>query len=208
MRPAFAEPAARRRLRAVMPRAFAVALAGLAVAGAALVWAPPASAHARLESISPKHRSVQTDMPTEVVLTFNEPVNERYTELRVTGPDDARVSEGDPVVSGPKVRHRLKALTRPGRYTVAYRTVSVDGHVVSGEREFTYEPPATASASPQATPSESADAAGAGGGQNPSDAAAEADAPSTSPVVPILLGVVAVAIVAGAVLALRRTQRG
>lgn len=194
-------------------RGLAGLLAGMVAAGALVIGsAGPAAAHARLKSITPEHDSVQTATPSEVVLTFNERINRRYTEIRVTGPGDAAVTSGEPATSGPKVRQRLKPLPKPGRYTVAYRTVSVDGHVISGSRKFTYRP----AASPPATPVPGAAGSGQAGQPDQADPAGQGAAGSEqpggetseqSPWVLVALGAVAAALVTGAVLAVRRGRR-
>jgi methionine-rich copper-binding protein CopC len=117
-------------------------LKALLVGGASsmmiMLAATPADAHAALTSITPGDKSVQKAPPREVKLTFNEPVNRRFTVIKVTGPAGAAVSTGAPTVDRDVVRQPLVPLSQPGRYRVAYRTVSVDGHVVSGSREFTF----------------------------------------------------------------------
>jgi copper resistance protein C len=161
-------------------------------------------AHAKLKSIAPKHKSVQTATPAEVVLTFNERPKREYTEVRVTGPG-GDAAGGEIAVTGERVRLPLKSLTEAGRYRVAYRTVSVDGHVISGEREFTFRPaerpagtPASGVPSPGATPG----AGGAVGGSARADEAAGGS--DSSPLVWLLLGGVAAALVTGGVVAFVR----
>lgn len=203
----------RRRVRHALTRLGAIAAAGLvgiAASGAMVLWAPPAAAHARLKSIDPAHKSVQTTMPTEVVLTFSEPPNRRYTEIRVTGPGGAVVGSGAPEVRDDRAILKLRPLPEAGRYTVAYRTVSVDGHPISGEREFTYRPAEgesatltagpTAAVSPIPTPSAGADQPGLA----PRDAA---DEQGGSPWVIVALLVVAAALVTGAAVTIRRGRR-
>jgi methionine-rich copper-binding protein CopC len=190
---------------------------GLAAAGGmVLLTAAPASAHARLKSITPVHKSVQAAAPAEVVLTFNEPVNRRYTEIKVTGPGRADVGAGEPRVERAVVRRRLGPLPAPGRYVVAYRTVSVDGHVVAGEREFTYRPAGTPAPAAPGSPgaAESGPPAGQAAGGGPARGAyddAEAGAgergPAGAPWGLIALGGAAVALGAGAAVAVRRGRR-
>jgi hypothetical protein len=103
-------------------------------------------------------------------------------------------------------------LTEPGRYTVAYRVVSSDGHPIQGRTAFVLDVPApTPSASPtSATPSPTATPTATSTGA----AATETASPDASPVssteqdggspLPWILGGVAVvALVGGTVLVAR-----
>lgn len=172
-----------------------------------LVPAAPAAAHATLKRISPRHGSVQTSMPTVVELTFDQPVSRRFTVVKVTGSAKAQAASGAPAVDGAVVRQPLRPLSRPGRYQVAYRTVSVDGHVISGSRQFVFKPPAggTPPAAP-AAPAGTSVSTPAASDPGPAPAASdrrseEASGPSWALVA---LGGVAVALTAAIVMAVRR----
>ncbi|NBH08843.1 copper resistance CopC family protein, partial [Amycolatopsis sp. SID8362] len=106
------------------------AAAALAAAGSALLLcAPAADAHSVLLSSSPAKDAAITAPPAEVVLEFNEPVENRFTELAVLGPDGASHWEGGPasVVDG-RVSAPLRPLGPAGGYTIRYRVTSADGH--------------------------------------------------------------------------------
>jgi methionine-rich copper-binding protein CopC len=127
------------------PRATAGrALAGLVLglAGAVLV-AAPAVAHAVLVSVSPADGSTLAKAPAQVVLTFDENIR-TPSKIVVHRPDGSRVDHGGTHVVDNKVS--VAVVLRPvpqdvGRYTVAYRVVSADGHPVAGTRTFRYAPP-------------------------------------------------------------------
>jgi methionine-rich copper-binding protein CopC len=172
-------------------------VAGAATGVVIMLTAAPASAHAELESITPGQKSVQTASPREVTLTFNEPVNRRFTVIKVTGPGGAAVGSGAPAVNRDVVRQPLVALSQAGRYRVAYRTVSVDGHIVSGSREFTFRPSA---ARTPAAPVEPAPSAVPVAARTPQNSSSEVLGTQ------LALGGVAVALVAGAVLTIRRSR--
>ncbi|GAA2080332.1 copper resistance CopC family protein [Actinomadura alba] len=187
----------RRRVRA------ATAPAALIAAGAAVVLsAGPAMAHATLKSITPGDGSVQTSMPPVVVLTFDQPVNRRYTDVRVTGPGGGQAATGDPAVDGAVVRQRLRPLPRPGRYVVAYRTVSADGHVISGSRRFTFRPAIPSGPASPTPPTADAAAATPVATGNPD----EGPSTGSSWVALVVLGGVAVALPAASVTAIRRRR--
>ncbi|GAA3194135.1 hypothetical protein GCM10010468_03790 [Actinocorallia longicatena] len=146
--------------------------------------------------MTPGQKSVLTDAPGEVRLTFSEPLKRRFTVIRVTGPAGAVVSAGAPEIDRGVARQPLVPLSRAGRYLVAFRTVSVDGHIVSGSREFTFRPAAGK------TPAQAAPAV--------TQVAATTSRPETSsePIgAQLALGAVAVALVSGTVLTVRRTRR-
>lgn len=119
--------------------------------------APLAAAHAALESSTPADDAELDRPPTAVTLTFNEAVNAEFVDVLVTGPDGATVVAGDAEVTGPTVTQPLGALTASGRYDVAYRVVSADGHPIEGTVGFTVTLPTTTApttpSGPAATPS-------------------------------------------------------
>jgi len=129
----------------------------LAVASS-LVTALEASAHAALRSMTPAAGSTVTTAPTEVVLTFNEPISTSFATVTVTDGTGDSVSSGRPVVSGETVTQELAGVGS-GRYTVAFRVVSEDGHPVSQKATFTVTLPAATTSAPapttQAAPSSS-----------------------------------------------------
>ena len=119
----------------------AAALAGLlALLCAQLVVSAPASAHARLEKTSPADGASLTAAPPEIMLGFNEVVNEDLSEVTVqTGSTD--VTDGSVDVEGDSLYQPLRSDMPEGEYTVTYKVVSADGHPVSGTFTFSYAPP-------------------------------------------------------------------
>src|SRR6185503_10746389 len=76
-----------------------LAAAVLGVLGA-LAIAAPASAHAVLLRTSPAQNSVVASAPSDVVLTFSEPVSPVPGKVRLVGPDGERVQAGKVRVNG------------------------------------------------------------------------------------------------------------
>lgn len=110
---------------------------GLAAVALVLVTSTPAHAHAQLVDSDPADGAALTEPPGTVTLTFSEELDAPSTDFAVTTDDGIAV----PVtsrVSGP-VAELTVALPEPGRYTVSYRLVSVDGHPVEGTIGFTTE---------------------------------------------------------------------
>ncbi|MEV4052283.1 copper resistance CopC family protein [Amycolatopsis sp. NPDC049688] len=111
--------------------------AALAAAGAVLLGAPAADAHSVLVASSPAAGASVATGPAEAVLEFDEPVENRFTELAVLGPDGTSHWEaGAASVVDARVSAPLRPLGPAGAYTIRYRVTSADGHPVSGTVPF------------------------------------------------------------------------
>jgi methionine-rich copper-binding protein CopC len=109
---------------------------------ASLALPATVAAHAVLVKSSPARRAVLTVAPSRVELTFNERLEPAYSSVSVAAADSARVDDGN-VVVGPEDPRRLSvglAALKPGTYTVKFRVLSVDGHVVEGTVPFEVRP--------------------------------------------------------------------
>jgi copper resistance protein C len=96
-------------------------------------------AHAYLVKSSPVRRAVLSVAPTRVVLWFNERLEPQFSQLAVWNGEGQRVDAGD-IQVGPEDGKKLSvgiATLSPGTYTVKYRVLSVDGHIVEAEFPFT-----------------------------------------------------------------------
>ena len=116
-------------------RWFAIAAALLASALAA----PGAHAHAVLVRSSPAHRAVLTQAPERVDLWFNERLEPAYSTVSVWTEAGTQADEKDAAVASDDARRLTVSLSTraPGLYTVKYRVLSVDGHVVDSRINFT-----------------------------------------------------------------------
>lgn len=151
--------------------ALVATLSGLAVAFAVLlVTAAPASAHAHLVKIDPANKATIRTILTKVTLTFDENMREPAA-IVVTDQTGARMDRGAPQVVD-KTASAAIQLANPGRYTIAFRVVSADGHPVTGQTTFTYQP--VGSPTPSAPVAQSASPA-AGGAASASDPHANHD---------------------------------
>jgi copper resistance protein C len=105
-----------------------------------LLLAPVSSwGHAYLVKSSPARRAVLSNPPARVVLWFNERLEGQFSQLSVWNAEGQQVDGGD-VQVGPDDGKRLSVgvPTLPaGSYTVKYRVLSVDGHIVEAEFPFT-----------------------------------------------------------------------
>ncbi|MBL1111400.1 copper resistance protein CopC [Streptomyces sp. 110] len=159
-----------------LPRAAAVG--GLLACATLIATARPAAAHTALTGSAPDDGATVATSPDQVSLSFNDPMDARYSRVAVTGSSGRAVTTGAPEVEGRTVTQALAADTPPGRYTVGYRVVSADGHPVSGRFGFTVAALRTTSPAPRASTSSSdAPAASAGTAKD------ESSAPGALPVV-------------------------
>ncbi|MFJ1731426.1 copper resistance CopC/CopD family protein [Streptomyces sp. NPDC088254] len=128
------------------PRLRTLVLLLLAVAGALLAAAGPASAHAALTGSDPAQGTVVDKAPTQVSLTFSEQVAMSDASLRVLDPKGTRVDTGEPTdVSGTTYAVRLHPGLPDGTYTVTYQVVSADSHPVAGAYTFSIGAPSATS---------------------------------------------------------------
>ncbi|GAB7102920.1 hypothetical protein JCM4814A_12340 [Streptomyces phaeofaciens JCM 4814] len=128
--------------QSIAPRVRMFVLLLLAVAGALLAGAGPASAHAALTGSDPAQGVVVDKAPTQVTLTFSETVSLNDDSLRVLDPKGAQVDEGSPShVSGASYAVQLHSGLPDGTYTVTYQVVSADSHPVAGAYTFSIGAP-------------------------------------------------------------------
>ncbi|MFF3334212.1 copper resistance CopC/CopD family protein [Streptomyces sp. NPDC002888] len=126
----------------IAPRVRTLVLLFLAVTGALLVGAGPASAHAALTGSDPAQGVVVDKAPTQVSLTFSEKVATNDASLRVLDPKGKRVDTGKPSnVSGTTYAVQLHSGLPDGTYTVTYQVVSEDSHPVAGAYTFSVGAP-------------------------------------------------------------------
>jgi len=129
-----------RRARAAAARRLIAALA------AAVLFATPAGAHAVLVRSTPPGRATLAEKPDRVQLWFNERLEPAFSSVSVWSSAGTQVDAGDARV-GPDDAKRLSVTLPPlppGAYSVRYRVLSVDGHVVDSSFSFTIrdKPPA------------------------------------------------------------------
>ncbi|MET7335261.1 copper resistance CopC family protein [Nonomuraea sp. NPDC005650] len=149
-------------------------LAALAATAAALLVfvlgsAAPALAHDALKSSSPAE-GAEIKALDEVRLEFTAGV--RLPFVIVRGPGGAELQSGKPQADGKVVTQAVKEPVPDGKYTIAYRVVSSDGHPIEGEIPFRVKGAETPSPSPTSSASESA---------APAASAPATSAPATQP---------------------------
>ncbi|CAL9520923.1 hypothetical protein SUDANB105_03809 [Streptomyces sp. enrichment culture] len=126
----------------IAPRVRSLVLLLLAVVGALLAGAAPASAHAALTGSDPQQGAVVDKAPAQVSLTFSETVSLSDDALRVLDPKGGRVDTGEPTgTGGATYSVKLKPGLPDGTYTVSYQVVSADSHPVAGAFTFSVGAP-------------------------------------------------------------------
>ncbi|MCI0371603.1 MAG: copper resistance protein CopC [candidate division NC10 bacterium] len=94
--------------------------------------------HAYLVKAAPARRAVLLRAPARVQLWFNERLEPQFSQVSVWDRDGKQVDLGDAQV-GPDDPTRLSVGVPPlvpGTYTVKFRVLSVDGHVVEDQFPF------------------------------------------------------------------------
>ncbi|MGP4093291.1 copper resistance CopC family protein [Nonomuraea sp. KM90] len=119
------------------------------LAAALLVFgsAAPALAHDALKSSSPA-KGAKVKSLEEVRLEFTAKVRMPFVIVR--GDGDAEHQRGKPELDGAVVTQAVDGPLPDGKYTIAYRVVSSDGHPIEGEIPFRVEGAEPPSPSPSA----------------------------------------------------------
>lgn len=103
-------------------------------------------AHAALTRSVPGNREVLAHPPEAIHLTFNEKVEAKFSKVSVEDAQGKPVALGAPAVAIDDpyaLQAPLSGPLAPGRYTVRYRVLSQDGHVIERSFVFTIEAPKT-----------------------------------------------------------------
>ena len=98
-----------------------------------------AMGHAVLVKAVPPQRATLTESPPRVELWFNERLEPAYSRVAVTDEAGKQMDLRDATVSKEDPKRLSLSLPPlgPGRYTVRFRVLSVDGHVVESSLTFT-----------------------------------------------------------------------
>jgi methionine-rich copper-binding protein CopC len=116
-----------------------VALLALALT----IAARPAERHLRLVKAEPAVDGVTTTAPTALRLHYSEAPQLRATSAKLSDAAENVIEVGE--IEADEKESRIiivpvKDTVAPGVYTVAWRAMGSDGHVLSGTYKFTYKP--------------------------------------------------------------------
>ncbi|NQX25997.1 copper resistance protein CopC [Microbacteriaceae bacterium VKM Ac-2854] len=127
-----------------MTRRLPFAVAVVAGVGLALAAAVPAQAHNYLVSSTPTAGDTVTEQPATVSVTTNDNLlnlgdDGTAAAIQVVGPDGLYYGDGCTTVLGPTASMPAE-LGAAGEYTVTWQVVSTDGHPVSDQFSFDWQP--------------------------------------------------------------------
>lgn len=186
-----------------------LAAAAAAMISATLTAAGPALAHDAVSSTNPAPEAVVAKAPETVSLTLSEPPadSKKLNLNSITVIDGAgkTVSDGNATVYGPTISTKTSPGST-GTYTVLWRTVSSDAHLIDGRYSFTLQAQAGQRAPAASTPAPSLPASRA------TDAATtpgpDRFRPPSNDNAPLVLGIAATIVTAavGVTLLLRRRR--
>ncbi|MCP9448168.1 MAG: copper resistance protein CopC [Nitrospira sp.] len=99
---------------------------------------PSAHAHSKLVKSEPPQRAVLSKSPEHVRLWFNEEIEGDYATLVVLDAAKHPVTDLKPHVAQDDAKSIILPLPelQPGKYSVKFRVLSVDGHVVESSFDF------------------------------------------------------------------------
>ena len=108
---------------------------------ATLIAPVAANAHAMLDHASPAVGSTVASAPKEVVITFTEKLEPKFSSIEVRNAKGAAMQAGKATLGGSptNLRVALKPLP-PGTYKVIWRVLSVDTHRTNGSFTFRVGP--------------------------------------------------------------------
>lgn len=105
---------------------------------AGLIHTSQVYAHATLTKSEPPRRASLSVPPKHIQLWFNEEIEGSYALISVIDSDENSVTDAVPELVPDDLKSVVLPIPElnPGRYTVQYRVLSVDGHVVESSFGF------------------------------------------------------------------------
>jgi methionine-rich copper-binding protein CopC len=106
---------------------------------------PQASAHTVLASADPAVDSTIVDLPSAISLTFADELVVIGNSNSISAIDETgkELTSGEPEISGVVLSIKLADSEVTGVIKVVYRAVAADGHVITGDYQFTVSPVVT-----------------------------------------------------------------
>ena len=110
----------------------------------ALLSIPSSSAHVEIVSSFPEKFANVNPIPTQVWIEFSGQLQtldgEAVNSLEVIDSTGIAVNFDDPIIEGVKIMTKISGQSAPGAFTVKYRVVGDDGHVIEGDYTFNASP--------------------------------------------------------------------
>ncbi len=117
-----------------------------------MVIAPSASAHVSIVDSFPQQFANVNPIPTQVWIQFSGDLQtldgEAVNSLEVIDSTGLAVNFGDPIIEGGKISTKVSGQSAAGVFTVKYRVVGDDGHVIEGDYTFNASPDYSTDQSP------------------------------------------------------------
>lgn len=103
-----------------------------------------ASAHVEVVDSFPQQFTNVNPIPTQLWIQFSGQLQtlegEAVNSLEVIDSTGIAVNYGDPVIEGGRISTKISGQSAPGVFTVTYRVVGDDGHVIEGDYTFNASP--------------------------------------------------------------------
>jgi len=113
---------------------------------------PSSSAHVTIVSSFPEQFANVNPIPKEVWIEFSGDLQtldgQALNSLEVVDSTGIAVNYEDPIISGGRITTKVSGQSAPGVFTVKYRVVGDDGHVIEGDYTFYASPDYSATQSP------------------------------------------------------------
>jgi len=113
---------------------------------------PSSSAHVEIVSSFPERFANVNPIPREVWIQFSGALQtldgEAVNSLEVIDSTGLSVNFEDPIIDGAKIMTKVSGQSAAGVFTVKYRVVGDDGHVIEGDYTFNASPDYAAEQSP------------------------------------------------------------
>ena len=119
-------------------------LVSLIIGLLSLLSMPSSSAHVEIVSSFPEKFANVNPIPTQVWIEFSGQLQtldgEAVNSLEVIDSTGIAVNFDDPIIEGAKIMTKISGQSAPGAFTVKYRVVGDDGHVIEGDYTFNASP--------------------------------------------------------------------
>jgi methionine-rich copper-binding protein CopC len=118
----------------------------------AFATSPHASGHVEIVNSFPEQFANVNPIPKEVWIEFSGNLQtldgQAVNSLEVIDSTGIDVNYEDAVISGGRITTKISGQSAPGAFTVKYRVVGDDGHVIEGDYTFNASPDYSAEQSP------------------------------------------------------------
>jgi len=104
----------------------------------ALFLTPPVFAHAKAVSVDPAPRSVLSHSPPSINILLSQQFEPSYSTIIIKGSNSKLVTTAKATVDPDNEKRLTLSLPTlpPGKYTVSYKILSLDGHTIASNYAF------------------------------------------------------------------------